>query len=197
MAKDITTDVASEDITCRTSHDLTIRKIRKDTITDLTKQIYDWLKQQDPKDYADFHLTFVDAKDYQDFAVKITHLVQSQDIALNDGRVPTTYYLIRKSGQIIGLAKTRLLLNGRTAHEGGHIRLAIEPAYREQGFGGFVLDHLMSELKSHGVKDIMLSTYTDNYAARRLIQATGGFEESLGESWNNPTKTVIRYWIHF
>lgn len=179
------------------SDELRVSKLTPTNVTAWSRQLYAWLSKQKQEDFNDFLLPLSSAQNCFDFGAKLALLVKNQDSsAFDDGRVPTDYWMIFFGREIIGYAKTRALLDRNSIHEGGHIRLGIDPQHRGKGYGTKVLDILVKYLAGDGVKDIFMSCFVENDAARNLIAAAGGKEESIGDSWMYPGHEILRFWIH-
>lgn len=162
------------------------------------KPFYDFQQRQDPKDYPDYIIPFGGrTKDYPTLKYRCESTVSNQDLALNDGKVPTDHWLVLIGSTIIGTAKTRYILDQVLVHEGGHIRLGLAPEYRGQGYGREALELLLEECRhNHNLYDVMLTAQDFNEAAIGLIKACGG-------SWVAEVDNLFRrgltevYWVRY
>lgn len=175
-----------------------IIKLTRDTIFSWGRPLYEFLKRQDPKDYSDYLLPLSGGdRDYNRFASKLTSLVADQDLALNDGHVPTDYWLVVVANFIIGTAKTRYLLDSELVHEGGHVRLGLDPEFRGQGYGHEAFGLLLEECRrNHDLNDVMVTVLDSNERMLDIVESYGGSWESEATSIFRREK-FSRYWIHF
>jgi predicted acetyltransferase len=114
---------------------------------------------------------------------------------LESWQVPqTTFLLVDKDNQIVGMSRLRHTLNENLLHHGGHIGYFISQAYRGKGYGAKILDLTLQEAKKLNINQILITVQSYNSASIRVIEKNGGIleDERLDED-GNPFK---RYWIN-
>lgn len=78
------------------------------------------------------------------------------------------YLVLRHEGKIIAYGGMWVFM--REAHI---TNLAVDPGYRNQGYGSIVLMYLMEEAREKGVGRVSLEVRVSNYAARNLYKKYG------------------------
>jgi predicted acetyltransferase len=106
----------------------------------------------------------------------------------------TTFWLQRDDGYMLGSCRLRHKLNRALKHEGGHIGYDIRPSERGRGYGTLQLRLLLGKAKGLGMRRVLVTCDTDNYASARVIEKNHGELENQVLS-HITGKQVNRYWI--
>jgi [ribosomal protein S18]-alanine N-acetyltransferase len=86
------------------------------------------------------------------------------------------------SGQVVGFAVVRELATGQEI-ECELESLAVHPAAQQNGIGGRLLEHVISELKAASASLLLLEVRASNLAARRLYQRVGLAEKGVRKNY--------------
>ena len=94
----------------------------------------------------------------------------------NEERVPArTYFLVRESdSRIVGMINTRLALNERLSHYGGHIGYSIRPTERGKGYNNINLYLGLKVCRKYGIERIFMDADLENPASWKTMEAFGG-----------------------
>ncbi|ONI47115.1 hypothetical protein AN644_01545 [Candidatus Epulonipiscium fishelsonii] len=108
--------------------------------------------------------------------------------------VRTSTYMAIQNNKIVGMCDFKHSLNHPILSLwGGNIACCIHPKERKKGYGAKMLNLLLCECMSFGIRKVLLTANFNNIASNKLIQASYGiFEKEItvddGAKYN-------RYWI--
>ena len=88
--------------------------------------------------------------------------------------VPQTTYWLMVGDVPVGYGKLRHRLNDRLRNEGGMVAYAIDPAYRNQGYGKLLLRMLIDEAKQMGIRSMLITIANHNIPSIKVALANGG-----------------------
>lgn len=127
-------------------------------------------------------------EEYKEWLVKKEN--DANQVGLKDGwRVPQTTYVLYVDNVPVGMGSVRHFLTDALKEVGGHIGYCISPKYRHQGYGKEILKRLISEARSLGISDILVTTNLENFASQKVILANGGKE-------TDRSKEHVHFWIY-
>lgn len=105
----------------------------------------------------------------------------------------STYWLLDKTGRIVGAANLRHTLNDKLLRSGGHIGYGIRPSERGRGYASELLRLTLERARERGIGRVLVVCDRGNAASERVIVKNGGLLESeLTEENGN---VVRRFWI--
>lgn len=108
--------------------------------------------------------------------------------------VPATlYFLIDKSGRILGGIHFRHYLNDRLRHCGGHLGYGIRKSERKKGYAHEMLKLLLEELKRLDLDKLLITCDDDNIGSSKTIESCNGILQNKVIVENKLTR---RYWIN-
>ncbi len=115
------------------------------------------------------------------------------DLAYKNGFVPSTLYFGKdKNNQIVGAIHFRHSLNERLLQNGGHIGYGTKITERRKGYAFQMLSLLLVEIKSSGLKKVLITCDDDNVASIKTIEKCNGKLENKVIYEKVLTR---RYWI--
>ncbi len=128
-----------------------------------------------------------------------TFLHECRDIEsgvdLPSDKVPqTTYWLVDRSGLVVGIVRVRHRLNPRLQQYGGHIGYYVRPRERGKGYGRAALRLALERLRGLGVDRALLTVNPANTLSARVVLANGGVRDAQGVDAVSG-EVVDRYWI--
>lgn len=131
-----------------------------------------------------------------DFEALITQLKNaSLGVGLPERFVPnTTYWLIDKRGEVLGVSNLRHSLTDSLRRVGGHIGYGIRPSMRGQKLATETLRLTLERARSKGIERVLLTCSKANQASSSTILRNGGELESE-EYIEELDEVVLRYWI--
>jgi len=106
--------------------------------------------------------------------------------------VPYDLYWLVDGGEIVGVASVRHRLNDFLLREGGHTGYEIIPSKRGAGYGSKILELSLAKAKDLGLRRVLVSSFEDNIASRKIIEKNGGVLENKIKTEEGITR---RYWI--
>ena len=144
------------------------------------KDIYDML-QELPRDENGF-INGCNGISFEEFT---QWLVKSHNTAtgtgLADWMVPQTVYWLYVDGRPAGIGKLRHYLTDRLREEGGHCGYSIRPAFRNMGYGKFMLKLLISKAYQLGIDRLLLTIQNHNTPSIKVALANGGVIEKVSD----------------
>lgn len=97
---------------------------------------------------------------------------------LPKGIVPSSLYVCKQEGEIVGTLLLRHELNPFLRQYIGHIGYRVHPLYRKQGIASEMLQQAVILAKQeYGLHAVMVSCRSDNIASRKTIEHAGGIWE--------------------
>ena len=110
------------------------------------------------------------------------------DVALPEGRVPSSYRWIVDGDRVLGTLALRHRLSPALLVAGGHIGYAVEPGWRRQGVATAAVRLALGVAGARGLDQVLITCDPDNVASARTIERVGGvLEDELAGS--------RRYWV--
>jgi predicted acetyltransferase len=134
--------------------------------------------------------------DADDFSALLTRLSDAAEgKGVPDTFVPhTTYWMVDRAGEVVGVANLRHELNEMLLRENGHIGYSIRPSLRGRGLATHQLALAVQAAADRGIQRVLVVCDRDNTASARVIEKNGGRMES--EIISEETgKLIQRYWI--
>ncbi len=104
----------------------------------------------------------------------------------------STFWLIDKEKNIVGVSNVRHALNDGLRKHGGHIGYGISPSFRRQGYANSILELSLIEAKQLGIKKALLTCDKINIASAKTILNYGGV---LSEELSLDGVQIQNYWI--
>lgn len=98
----------------------------------------------------------------------------SQGRNLPSGWVPCSMFWMIDGDDIVGIVNIRHQLNESLFERGGHIGYEIVPSERNKGYGKKILALSIIKAKEIGIHKILITSFEDNIASRKIIEANGG-----------------------
>jgi predicted acetyltransferase len=133
----------------------------------------------------------LDAEDFHQLVETLNGY--SSGIGLEDGYVEcSTYWMINKSNNILGVVHIRHRLNEPLLYRGGHIGYAIIPSERRKGYATKMLSLALDVCKAMGISKVLITCAKDNIGSAKTIINNGGILDSEGIDEH---KVFQRYWI--
>ena len=93
---------------------------------------------------------------------------------LPEGYVPQTIYGLYDGDQPVGIGKIRHELTKDSRKNGGNIGYAISSLYRGKGYGSKLLELLLKEARSIGVKEFIITIDNNNGPSKTICEKNGG-----------------------
>ena len=115
--------------------------------------------------------------------------------SIRPDKVPhSSYWLVGKTEQVVGIVRVRHRLNERLLQYGGHIGYYVRPSERGQGYGKWALQLALERLRRLRVDRALLTVNPANLPSQRVVLANGGVPEGQG---TDPIsgEIVDRFWI--
>jgi predicted acetyltransferase len=140
-------------------------------------------------------IPWVISKDPEDFEGMIDFLVKNvEGINLPEGQVPdSTYWLVAKDNQIIGVVNIRHGLTEKLLNSGGHIGYGIRPSERRKGYATQLLALALEKTLELGIKRVLVVCAATNIASIKTIVNNGGMQD---KDYNDEDGKIInRFWI--
>ena len=126
----------------------------------------------------------------------LNHCCDMPDPAkVKPGLVPSTvFWVLNENSTVIGMVRMRHYLNDNLRVHGGHIGYYIRSDMRGKGYGKQMLPLVLNELRGHDQRRALITTFPDNLASIRIIEANGGY---FSDQSTDPDtgETYCRYWI--
>ncbi len=89
-----------------------------------------------------------------------------------EGFVPhSTYWLVSRGTEVVGVSNLRHRLTDRLRREGGHIGYGVRPSARGRGFGTELLRLTLDRAQGLGLSQVLLTCGKTNEASVRTILA--------------------------
>lgn len=117
---------------------------------------------------------------------------ESTGTNLKEGRVPSTFLIAEKDGNLVGRTSIRHELNDFLLSVGGHIGYGVRPSYRRQGFATEILRHSLTYIHGLGVAKVLVTCDEENLGSIKVIESQGGILENKVE---HEGTLIRRYWI--
>ncbi|MGL4687926.1 MAG: GNAT family N-acetyltransferase [Fusobacteriaceae bacterium] len=137
---------------------------------------------------ATFRLTCEEVKkDKIKFISEFKILETEKCIRIVSSFVPSTVYWLvdEKNKEVIGILNIRHRLNDYLISYGGHIGYAVSPNYRNQKYGGKLLDKGLEVAKELELGEILIICNSDNIGSKKIIESRKGILiNSLSEKEN-------------
>ena len=118
----------------------------------------------------------------------------SQEICPQD-KVPSNVYIAVRLGdnRIVGIIDLRHHINHPILSVwGGHIGYCVRPSERQKGYATEMLRQNLVNCHQLGIKKVLITCDTDNYASEKTILANGGVLEGEIEV---DGEMIKRFWI--
>ncbi len=103
----------------------------------------------------------------------------------------STYWLIKRNGEVLGASILRHKLSESNEFFGGHIGYGICPEYRNMGYGNKILELTLAEAKKRGIAKVVITCEINNIYSEKIIVKNGGkydstikFSDSLNKKFN-------------
>lgn len=131
-----------------------------------------------------------------DFEALIKQLKNaSLGIGIPEHFVPnTTYWLIDRRGEVLGVSNLRHRLTDSLRRVGGHIGYGIRPSARGQKLATETLRLTLLRAAEKQIKEVLLTCSKSNSASSATIVRNGG-QLSSEEYIEELDEVVLRYWI--
>lgn len=101
------------------------------------------------------------------------------DQTRNDGdKVPNIQYWLVEGDKYIGHGNYRPTLNENLEFRGGNIGYAIRPTERKKGYATLIMQKLIEKAKADGLKELLITSDSDNMASIGVIEKVGGVFQS-------------------
>jgi predicted acetyltransferase len=114
-----------------------------------------------------------DATDFKKFIEQIKGFKQGIDIP--DTFVShSTCWLVNTANKILGVVNIRHGLTDNLRKEGGHIGYGIRPLERRKGYATKILELALTEAKSLGITQALVTCSKDNIASQKTILKNKG-----------------------
>lgn len=117
---------------------------------------------------------------------------ESTGTNLKEGRVPSTFLIAEKDGNLVGRTSIRHELNDFLLSVGGHIGYGVRPSYRRQGFATEILRQSLVLIHGLGVTKVLVTCDDDNLGSIKVIESQGGIQENKVKFEGTLKR---RYWI--
>ncbi|CAD2072043.1 GNAT family N-acetyltransferase [Phocicoccus pinnipedialis] len=129
---------------------------------------------------------------YESFEEMITIL--ALDKTTKDAHwIPAMTLFLFHDDEILGSVNIRFKLNTHLEKIGGHIGYGVNPSYRGNGYGNFMVREALKYLNSHNVFEVLLTCDEDNYASKKIILNAGGVES---KDYGHDGKVTKRFFIN-
>lgn len=106
----------------------------------------------------------------------------------------TTYWLIDRRGEVLGVSNLRHRLTDRLRREGGHIGYGIRPSMRGRGLATELLRLTLEKARQIGLTKVLLTCAKTNAPSAQVILKNGGVFDSE-EYIEERNEMITRYWI--
>lgn len=123
-------------------------------------------------------------------------LETSEETILNKNFVPAhTFVLIDdNTNKLVGIINIRHTLNDFLLNFGGHIGYSVEPSFRKNGYGKYMLEETLKfAFNNLNLDKVLITCDTNNIASEKTILSCGGKLENIIVETNRHTK---RFWIY-
>jgi len=132
---------------------------------------------------------------YEDFPALVAYMhAMARGEALEEGQLPSsTFWLMHKSGKMLGAANIRHTISRSTINYGGHIGYGIRPDERCNGYATAMLLLALAEAKKLGIDRVRVTCNIENDASRRVIEKNGGVFDN--EYHDEGGETILCFWI--
>ena len=110
--------------------------------------------------------------------------LHSQGKKLPSGWVQQSIYWLMNDKVPVGIGKIRHALTEKSRIQGGNIGYAIDPIYRNLGYGNILLAKLIERAKMLHIKEFLLTVDKGNIPSKKIVEKNGGilFKENA-ERW--------------
>jgi predicted acetyltransferase len=105
----------------------------------------------------------------------------------------TTWWLINKDNDLLGIVNIRHRLNDYLTYYGGHIGYGIRPSERNKGYATQLLSLALKKCVALGLKRVLIICHKENIASEKVILKNGGVYE---DERIYKEICIHRYWIH-
>ena len=124
----------------------------------------------------------MDFKQFKDWLIESALHAHGKN--LPKGYVRQSIYWLVSDNKPIGIGKIRYALTEESRKNGGNIGYAIDPIYRNLGYGSILLSKLISQAKALNIKEILLTVDKGNVYSKKVVEKNGGvlFKEN-SERW--------------
>lgn len=118
------------------------------------------------------------------------------NINLEEGIVPSTFYFLMSGDRILGSISIRHSINSESlARFGGHIGYNIRPTERRRGLATIMLNLALEKCMELGLEDVMITCKEDNIASAKTIENNcGKLKEIVFISEED--SNFKKYWIN-
>lgn len=93
--------------------------------------------------------------------------------------VPATVYFIIENSEVVGTIDLRHVLNKNYFERLGHIAYYIKPSKRNKGIATKALGLALKKYEKEPIARILITSYEDNLASRKVIENNGGKLEKI------------------
>lgn len=131
---------------------------------------------------------------YEEWIVKKYN--ERNNINLQEGRVPSSYYFLMKENRILGAVSIRHNINSdMLSRFGGHIGYNIRPSERRKGYATKMLYLALEKCKELGLEDVMVTCKKDNIGSAKTIE--NNFGVLTEEIYISEEDAIFKkYWIN-
>ena len=84
------------------------------------------------------------------------------------------YWLVDNDGHYCGYGKIREKLNKKSREFGGNLGFAIDPLYRDRGYGNILFNLLLLEARNKSIREIISTVEKYNYPSKKIHEKCGG-----------------------
>lgn len=109
--------------------------------------------------------------------------------------VPATVYFIIENSEVVGTIDLRHVLNKNYFERLGHIAYYIKPSKRNKGIATKALGLALKKYEKEPIARILITSYEDNLASRKVIENNGGKLEKIVFD-EISQKNICRYWVN-
>jgi len=119
-----------------------------------------------------------------------------QGLNLKPGHVKTTtYWLVNREKEILGVIRFRKDLTSSTLIDGGNIGYDVPPSKRNNGYATIMVKKLLDIIRNDGIERLLVTCEEDNLPSIRVVIKNKGILEDQRVSPLSG-KIIKRYWIY-
>lgn len=130
-------------------------------------------------------------KPFEEFLKEV--LALSDEEHLQEGFVPTKYYLVYEDEKVVGAINLRYKDSDFILNYAGHIGYCILPSMRGKGYATRALSLMLEKAQEMGMHRVVLTANKDNLASQHVIVSNNGVLKDNTEG--NANK--LFYYIEF